>query len=267
MSEAPWVRFFASDWLAGTRGLSAAETGVYITLVASMYERGEPVPEDHHRLARICGASVVNFRKLLDALVNQGKVIRTEAGLWNDRVGKECGVRSEKSSVARESANARWHGKPNKKQRPSDANAMPTQSERNANQNQNQSQSQVDVGSSNQHAREFSDQFWPRYPHKVGKPRAQASFIRARRRAELGVILAGLDRYLRDKPADRPWCNPETWLNQERWADQPAPVLQATGPPRQNAPRRNGWATILETLDEPPPDDDDPLLDLAAARH
>lgn len=116
-------------------------------------------------------------------------------------------------------------------------------------------------------AREFAEDFWPAYPNKVGKLKAAAAFDRARRKVTLPVILAGLDRYVRDKPADRSWCNPETWLNQERWADQPAPLLQATGPPRQHQPRRNGWATILETLDEPAPDDDRPYLDLATARH
>lgn len=64
--------------------------------------------------------------------------------------------------------------------------------------------------------------FWTSYPHKVGKRDAEKSFDRALARADLGTILAGLDRYVRKKD-DRPWCNPATWLNQDRWADQPAP--------------------------------------------
>jgi len=57
----PYVRFFASDWLGGTRGMKAAEVGIYITLIAMMYERCEPLPEDHKRLARQCGCSVSVF--------------------------------------------------------------------------------------------------------------------------------------------------------------------------------------------------------------
>jgi uncharacterized protein YdaU (DUF1376 family) len=83
MSEMPWVRFFPSDWLGGTRGMSAAETGIYITLVATMYERGEPVPEDHPRLARLCGASNSMFKAALETLVAEGKITRSEEGLWN----------------------------------------------------------------------------------------------------------------------------------------------------------------------------------------
>lgn len=109
-------------------------------------------------------------------------------------------------------------------------------------------------------AREFIDDFWPAYPNKVGKPKAAAAFDRARRKATLPIILAGLQRYVRDKPGDRPWCNPETWLNQERWADQPAPVLQATGPPPRTKPM-NGWEAILHGTSTQRPDEPD-FLDI-----
>lgn len=134
MSEMPWVRFFPSDWLAGTRGMSAAETGIYITLVATMYERGEPVPEDHSRLARLCGAPVSTFRKTLETLIEEGKILRVEAGLWNKRVGEESTIRAEKSEAAANAATARWSKKGNKNKSSDNANAMRTQCDGNANQ-------------------------------------------------------------------------------------------------------------------------------------
>nr|WP_272939091.1 MULTISPECIES: YdaU family protein [Sinorhizobium] len=97
----PWIRFFPSDWLAGTRGMSAVETGVYITLIATMYERGEPIPEDHGRLARLCGSSNSAFAKAIETLIDEGKITRVDGGLWNDRVEKEQVYLSEKSEVAR----------------------------------------------------------------------------------------------------------------------------------------------------------------------
>lgn len=106
MSEMPWVRFFPSDWLGGTRGMSAAETGIYITLIASMYERGEPVPEEPARLARLCGASNSAFKTALESLISEGKIRRVEGGLWNDRVEKEGVYRAEKSEVARSAGRA-----------------------------------------------------------------------------------------------------------------------------------------------------------------
>lgn len=134
MSKMPWIRFFPSDWLAGTRGMSAVETGVYITLIATMYERGEPIAEDHARLARLCGASNSAFRKALDTLVDEGKITRVDGGLWNDRVEKEQVYLSEKSEVGSKAARARWSKKPNENNDTGDANALQTQSEGNANQ-------------------------------------------------------------------------------------------------------------------------------------
>lgn len=69
---------------------------------------------------------------------------------------------------------------------------------------------------------EFEYQFWPRYPHRVGRPAAIAAFIAARQKASLADILDGLDRYIASKPPDRDWMNPETFLVDERWTDEPA---------------------------------------------
>lgn len=76
---------------------------------------------------------------------------------------------------------------------------------------------------------EFDNEFWPRYPNKVGKPRALEAYIAARRKATLPEILDGLARYKSDKPPDRQWLNPATFLNQERWTDEPAPVDRNPG--------------------------------------
>jgi hypothetical protein len=43
MADPPW------------RFLVRSETGVYVTLIMSMYERGEPIPEDHARLHGFAG--------------------------------------------------------------------------------------------------------------------------------------------------------------------------------------------------------------------
>lgn len=75
---------------------------------------------------------------------------------------------------------------------------------------------------------DFKELFWAKYPNKVGKPKAIAKLEHARKRGVAWAdVMAGLDRYIAGKPADRAWLNPETFLNQERWTDQPA-SLQAT---------------------------------------
>lgn len=129
--SAAWIKFYPSDWLSGTRGLSAAETGVYITLIAMMYEREGPVQNEPKRLARQLGMTPAALQKAVDALLDQGKIVLVEGGFWKDRVAKEIKIRAEKSEAAAESANKRWN-KTEEKQDGCDANALPTQCEGNA---------------------------------------------------------------------------------------------------------------------------------------
>ncbi len=128
MSDLPWFQFFPSDWLAGTRGLSVVETGVYITLIATMYDRAAPLADTPDRLARLCGASLRQFTKALESLLSSGKILRSEGGLWNDRVAQECKKRMQKSDDARKAAQALWEKKNKEKQCVEDAAASNPQS-------------------------------------------------------------------------------------------------------------------------------------------
>ncbi|EJF91657.1 helix-turn-helix domain-containing protein [Bartonella tamiae] len=74
--------------------------------------------------------------------------------------------------------------------------------------------------------KEFSEKFWTTYPNKTGKPKALASFAKARKKASLEEIMQGLHRYIEAKPIGRQWLNPTTFLNQERWTDEPAIVSE-----------------------------------------
>lgn len=112
---------------------------------------------------------------------------------------------------------------------------------------------------------DFREQFWAKYPNRVAKPKALARLDNARKQGvSWQAIMAGLDRYLRSKPPDRAWLNPETFLNQERWGDQPAAV--STGPPRNG---NQGFESLFQQP-ETPPDDQAPRsefdLDLTANR-
>jgi uncharacterized protein YdaU (DUF1376 family) len=137
MADSPYIPFYPSDWLAGTRGLSAAETGVYITILCMIYEREAPLDMPRDRLARLCGCTVTNFERALSALIDGGKLIIKDGGLWNKRAECELELRSSKRSNAKRSANARWE-KPKEKQGAIDASASIPQCENDANQNQNQ---------------------------------------------------------------------------------------------------------------------------------
>jgi uncharacterized small protein (DUF1192 family) len=71
--------------------------------------------------------------------------------------------------------------------------------------------------------------WWAGWPHKVGKKPAMAEYTRARRKVSAEVLMAGVEKYICNKPAEWQWCGPARWLKDERWNDQPAkqPLQQA----------------------------------------
>lgn len=85
----------------------------------------------------------------------------------------------------------------------------------------------------------FDREFWPKYPHKVGKEPAAKAFAKLWRElhGDISSIITGLERYCREKPADRPWLNPATFLNQRRFEDQPALSLSASPASSSTSPR------------------------------
>lgn len=130
MSDSPWFKFYASDFLAGVGGLSAAERGVYITILSLIYEEGGPVPLDEARLARRCGIPTTGFRRAFAALVEQGKLRVEENSVTNRRAEKEVMTRRLRSENARSSAHQRWNAEAEKSpqnQGASDANASGSQ--------------------------------------------------------------------------------------------------------------------------------------------
>lgn len=91
--------------------------------------------------------------------------------------------------------------------------------------------------------------WWQGYPHKIGKAAALKAFRAALKSADLDTLTEGVQRYIRQKPADRAWCNPATWLNQQRWLDAPA---EASAPPSQPPALPKGEALVLRNGKEVP---------------
>ena len=63
-------------------------------------------------------------------------------------------------------------------------------------------------------------EFWAAYPRKVGRLAAEAKYAAARKKATAEDILAGVERYMRNKPAWQDWAHPSTFLSQGRWLDE-----------------------------------------------
>ena len=135
MTRATHFPFYPSDWLGGVAGMKPAEVGIYINIVAMIYDAGGPIKLDEARLARRMCCPLVTFRSILSALISDEKLTFKDGFISNMRAEIELEKLSHKRLSASASAASRWQEKPNK----TIGASMRTQSERNANQNQSQS--------------------------------------------------------------------------------------------------------------------------------
>jgi uncharacterized protein YdaU (DUF1376 family) len=108
VSEAPFVNFYTSDFLAGTSGMTASSKGVYITLLCLMYEAEAPLQQSWETLARRCGCTLPAFRRALSALQDDGKITVSDAGIWSQKCDKHIVQRRERQSSAKAAAKTRW---------------------------------------------------------------------------------------------------------------------------------------------------------------
>lgn len=70
---------------------------------------------------------------------------------------------------------------------------------------------------------EAFDEWWKKYPRKVGKGQARKAFKKALTKTTLEELHSGLEAYLvqvQEKDPDF-IAHPSTWLNGERWSDEP----------------------------------------------
>lgn len=130
MSDAPFIKFYPSDFLGGTSGLSPAERGVYITLLCLIYEMDAPIQRDDARLARRCGAPKAAFVRILNELLDQGKITEADGLLSNRRAEKALMDRTNRTQNATHAAKSRWTAPKEKiqqNQQAENAGAMPGQ--------------------------------------------------------------------------------------------------------------------------------------------
>ena len=137
MGDKPFIKFYPSDFLAGTSGLTPAERGVYITLLCLIYEKDGAIERNDARLSRRCGCPKASFVRILDALIDDGKITLEGGSLSNNRAEKALMDRQVRSQNSTHAANSRWSAlskKSQQNQTPKDAGAMRAQCGGNASQ-------------------------------------------------------------------------------------------------------------------------------------
>ena len=146
----PWIPFYPSDFLAGTRGLTPAEIGIYTVLLMTMAEREEPIAMAEGQLARLCGCTPAAFKKAVSVLLEAGKLQLLNGGYWNERMGEEISFRAKKSALASSSARKKYE-KDQQKQCSDPANAQRTLCKRDANHNHIQNKKDISNEISKKH--------------------------------------------------------------------------------------------------------------------
>jgi uncharacterized protein YdaU (DUF1376 family) len=238
VSTSPWTKFYASDWLNGARALSLQERGLYITLIAMMYDEGGPIVGSDERFARLCGCKVSEFQKGLAALVAEGKIIKTERGLWNNRVQKELGKIQEKSAKQSDNAKSRWSKNPDISTSGECHGinlAVPTECLLEA-RSQNKDISSLRSDSASEEKpfpkakKEPSrfDEFWSIYPKRDGsnpkEPARQKFDLACKRGADPQAIISAAQRYAEQQKRlgniGSPYVKQAvSWLNAQSWKD------------------------------------------------
>jgi len=108
VAESPWIKFYTSDFLTGVADLQAEEIGIYTVLLALIWDKGGPIPDDPAWLARRAGTSTRKFNQVRNRLIELGKLEARDGLLGNRRAIQEVGKRDGKSAQARNAALTRW---------------------------------------------------------------------------------------------------------------------------------------------------------------
>lgn len=116
------MKLYIGDYLGDTQHLSCLEHGAYILLIMAYWQNGGPLENDLKLLRRLTRTTPKEFQKCSENVLKMFKSV--DGKLVHKRVDLEISKRAQVSIAARDSASARWSER--------NANALPTQSERNA---------------------------------------------------------------------------------------------------------------------------------------
>lgn len=223
MSDELWFRFFPSKFMAGTRGLSANEVKVYISLLCRIYESNGPVANDPEVLATYCEVRPSSFGKALDRLVRLGKLYLTDDDhLGNTTSDEEISRRASRSEIAKRAAEKSAEKRQGKQRRPR-ADAKQTLSYI-----EEEKEEERDTNVSLPRAKRADlvpvsdfEAFWSLYPRKVGKGAAEKAYAKAVKLTTPDVLSEAAQALAAERNGKDPQYTPHpaTWLNQRRWED------------------------------------------------
>ncbi len=104
MAALPYMPLYVADYLADAAHLSTIEHGAYLLLIMNYWQRGEPLPNDDTRLARIAGLNTRDWKRHRDAIAEFFTVQETH---WrHGRIDSELSRVAAKSLKSKKAAQA-----------------------------------------------------------------------------------------------------------------------------------------------------------------
>lgn len=238
-----WMPLYVGDYLADTQHLSTLEHGAYLLLLMTYWRIKGPLPDDDMKLSRMCRLSLKQWKAIRPTIIEffllgDGQLVstRSETEIHNSKMKSEKARANALERYKTADADAAYPLCETPAERLLAGGRAPVPPSPSPNPTDYKS-----TGANKLDAGEFLE-FWKAYPEKAAKPTAMKAFDKARKKAALAEIMAGLARYIAAKPIDRSWAHPATWLNQERWTDgeSSAPSLLNL-PPRKEPPEVVRW--------------------------
>jgi uncharacterized protein YdaU (DUF1376 family) len=265
MAALPYMPLYVADYLADAAHLSTLEHGAYLILIMNYWQRGEALPDDDRKLARIARLSEDEWAAIREDIA---EFFQIGDGVWrHKRVEQELNGVREKSDQAKRAgqASARARSKPSTTDDERPLNGGSTPAATPVQHQSNHTDTDTDTDRSNErscaHARVSSvdfDLFWERWRAKVGNVGQTA----ARRTwaklldPDLDAVLAGVDRYVANKPPDRQWMAASRFLQDERWRDHAPNVIDAAAPRvfvELQSPQWIAWCEYRQTIGQNTP--------------
>lgn len=105
MAVVPFMPFYVADYQADAGHLTTLEHGAYLLLIMAYWQRGEALPDDSKKLARIAGLQGANWRKVEPAI--REFFVTRDGKLFHRRIEQELQHLRDKSLKNRKGGLAR----------------------------------------------------------------------------------------------------------------------------------------------------------------
>jgi uncharacterized protein YdaU (DUF1376 family) len=212
-----YLEHHPDEWLVGVAGLTPEQNGIYRTVCDLIASTGGPIPVDDERLFGIVKAKRNRIKRVISELLAGHKLTLSGSQLSNNRVISELERANNRARIGSDLAAKRWNlnhlGDADRNAR---ARNKLNQEPRTI--NHKPKETRASRASSN----DAFDRWYEGYPRKDAKGAARKAFEEAMKKTSLEELIAGVNRYIANKPPTQAYCHPATWLNQERWTDVPA---------------------------------------------